>query len=78
MAQAMVQVLKQTGDNLTRENIMRQAASIKGLELDMLMPGIKISTAPDDFAPIKSIQLRRLVGERWQPFGPVIEANPGP
>ncbi len=78
MAQAMVQVLKQTGDNLTRENIMRQAASIKGLELDMLMPGIKISTAPDDFAPIKSIQLRRLVGERWQPFGAVIEANPGP
>lgn len=78
MAQAMVRVLKQTGDNLTRENIMRQAASIKGLELDMLMPGIKISTAPDDFAPIKSIQLRRLVGERWQPFGPVIEANPGP
>ncbi|TXJ13769.1 MAG: branched-chain amino acid ABC transporter substrate-binding protein [Afipia sp.] len=78
MAQAMVQVLKQAGDNLTRENIMRQAASIKGLELDMLMPGIKISTGPDDFAPIKSIQLRRLVGERWQPFGPVIEANSGP
>ena len=44
----------------------------------MLMPGIKISTGPDDFAPIKSIQLRRLVGERWQPFGPVIEANSGP
>ena len=78
MAQAMVQVLKQAGDNLTRENIMRQAASIKGLELDMLMPGIKISTGPDDFAPIKSIQLRRLVGVRWQPFGPVIEANSGP
>jgi len=78
MAQAMVQVLKQAGDNLTRDNIMRQAASIKGLELDMLMPGVKISTGPDDFAPIKSIQLRQLVGERWQPFGPVIEANSGP
>lgn len=57
---------------------MRQAASIKGLELDMLMPGIKISTSLDDFAPIKSVQLRRLVGERWQPFGQVIEANSGP
>lgn len=78
MAQTMVQVLKQAGDNLTRENVMRQAASIKGLELDMLMPGIKISTGPDDFAPIKSMQLRRLVGERWQPFGQVIEANSGP
>lgn len=78
MAQTMVQVLKQADDNLTRENVMRQAASIKGLELDMLMPGIKISTSPDDFAPIKSIQLRRLVGERWQPFGQVIEANSGP
>jgi len=78
MAQAMVQVLKQAGDNLTRDNIMRQAASIKGLELDMLMPGVRISTGPDDFAPIKSVQLRRLVGERWQPFGSVIEANSGP
>lgn len=78
MAQTMVQVLKQAGDNLTRENVMRQAASMKGLELDMLMPGIKISTGPDDFAPIKSMQLRRLVGERWQPFGQVIEANSGP
>ena len=78
MAQTMVQVLKQAGDNLTRDNIMRQAASLKSLELDMLMPGIKISTGPDDFAPIKSVQLRRLVGERWQPFGQVIEANSGP
>ncbi|CAN5400962.1 ABC transporter substrate-binding protein [soil metagenome] len=78
MAQTMVQVLKQAGDELTRENVMRQAANIKGLELDMLMPGIQISTRPDDFAPIKSVQLRRLVGERWQPFGQVIEANSGP
>lgn len=78
MAQTMVQVLKQAGDNLTRENVMRQAAGLKGLELDMLMPGIRISTGPDDFAPIKSMQLRRLVGERWQPFGQVIEANSGP
>ena len=78
MAQTMVQVLKNAVYNRTRENVMRQAASLKGLELDMLMPGIKISTGPDDFAPIKSMQLRRLVGERWQPFGQVIEANSGP
>lgn len=78
MAQTMVQVLKHAGDELTRENVMRQAANIRGLKLDMLMPGIQISTSPDDFAPIKSVQLRRLVGERWQPFGQVIEANSGP
>ncbi len=78
MAQVMAQVLKQAGDTLTRENIMRQAANIKDLEIDMLMPGIKVSTSPNDFAPVKSIQLRRLVGERWQAFGPVIEAGAGP
>ncbi|WP_456843296.1 ABC transporter substrate-binding protein [Bradyrhizobium sp. USDA 4486] len=78
MAQALVHVLKQAGDDLTRENIMRQAAAIRGLEIDMLMPGIKVTTGPDDFAPVESIQLRRLVGERWQAFGPVIEAATDP
>jgi len=78
MAQTLVQVLKQAGDDLTRPNIMRQAANIRNLEFDMLLPGIKVSTSPDDFGPVKSMQLRRLVGERWQPFGPVIEAAAGP
>jgi branched-chain amino acid transport system substrate-binding protein len=78
MAQTLVHVLKQAGDDLTRENVMHQAANIKNLEIDMLMPGIKVNTGPDDFAPVKSMQLRRLVGERWQPFGPVIEAAAGP
>jgi ABC-type branched-subunit amino acid transport system substrate-binding protein len=78
MAQTLVQVLKQAGDDLTRQNIMRHAANIRNLEIDMLMPGIKVNTGPDDFAPVKSMQLRRLVGERWQPFGPVIEAAAGP
>ncbi|MCF2524761.1 ABC transporter substrate-binding protein [Bradyrhizobium sp. G127] len=78
MAQTMVQVLKLAGDDLTRENIMRQATNLKGLELDMLLPGIRINTAPDDLAPIKSMQLRRLVGERWETFGGVIEAAPMP
>ncbi|MCC8936576.1 ABC transporter substrate-binding protein [Bradyrhizobium sp. Arg68] len=78
MAQVLTQVLKQAGNDLTRENIMRQAANLKDLEFDMLMPGIKIKTSSDDFAPVEAIQLRQLVGERWQPFGPVIEATAGP
>lgn len=78
MAQTMVQVLKQAGNDLTRENIMRQAANIRDLEVDMLLPGIKINTSADDFAPVRSIQLRRVSGERWQLFGNVIEVATGP
>jgi branched-chain amino acid transport system substrate-binding protein len=76
MSQLLVQVLKQSGDDLTRANVMRQAANIKQTEFDMLMPGIRISTSPDDFAPVKSMQLRRIAGERWQPFGSVIDLEP--
>ena len=54
VAQSLVQVLKQCGDNLTRENIMKQAANIKDLELDGLLPGIKVNTSPTDFAPISA------------------------
>src|SRR5206468_11895783 len=60
--------LEQAGENLTRENIMRQAANSMDLEIDMLMPGIKVNTSPHDSGPAKSIQLRRLVSERGQPF----------
>jgi branched-chain amino acid transport system substrate-binding protein len=74
LAQVMVHVLETAGDDLTRVNIMRQATSIKDLEVDMLLPGIKVNTGPDDFTPVKGIQLRRLSGERWQAFGPVLEA----
>ena len=52
VAQTMVQTLKQAGDNLTRENVMKEAANLKNLELDGLLPGIKINTSPTDFAPI--------------------------
>ena len=52
VAQGIVQVLKQCGDNLTRENVMKQAASLKNLELGGLLPGIKVNTSPTDFAPI--------------------------
>jgi branched-chain amino acid transport system substrate-binding protein len=76
-AQTLVQVLKQSGDNLTRENVMKQAASLKNLELDMLLPGIRINTGPNDFAPIKQMQMERFNGESWDLFGPIISGEVG-
>jgi len=75
VAQNLVYVLKQAGDDLTRENIMKQAASIKDLELPMLLPGIKISTGPNDFAPIKQMQLMKFDGKSWELFGAVLSAE---
>jgi branched-chain amino acid transport system substrate-binding protein len=74
-ARTLEQVLKQAGDNLTRANIMKQAASLKNLELDTLLPGIKINTSPDDFAPIEAVQLARFNGEQYELFGEVISAD---
>jgi len=71
-AQTPVQVLKQCGDNLTRENVMKQAASLKDLQLAILLPGIKINTSPTDFAPIQAEQLIRFDGKQWVRFGEVI------
>ncbi len=68
----LVQVLKQCGDNLTRENVMKQAASIKGQVLPMLLPGVVISTSATDFAPIKQMQLAKFDGTNWVYFGPVM------
>ena len=62
VAQGLVQVLKACGDNLTRENVMKQAASIKDLELGGLLPGIKVNTSPTDFAPISQVQLLQVQG----------------
>ena len=75
IAQTTVQVLKQCGDNLTRENVMTQAANLYGLELPMLLPGIAINTDATDFAPIKLAQMRRFDGERYVPFGPVLSGT---
>ena len=72
VAQTLVAVLRQCGDDLTRENIMKQAANLKDLEIDGLLPGIKIHTSPADFAPIKQLQLMRFKGENWELFGPVM------
>jgi ABC-type branched-subunit amino acid transport system substrate-binding protein len=77
VAQTLVHVLKQCGDNLTRENIMKQAASIKDFRTEVMLPGIKINTGPDDFAPISQLQLMRFKGERWNLFGDVISADVG-
>ena len=70
----MVAVLKASGDNLTRENVMKQAASIHDEKLPMLLPGITVSTA-DDFAPIKQMQLEKFDGTTWQLFGEVISGS---
>jgi branched-chain amino acid transport system substrate-binding protein len=77
VAQTMVYVLKQCGDDLTHENVMKQAASIKGLELDGLLPGIKIRTSATDFAPIQQLRLQKLQGETWHLFGEIISAEVG-
>jgi len=74
-AQTMVAVLKACGDNLTRENLMKQAASIRDLQLPMLLPGIIISTSANDFAPIKQMQLQKFDGTTWQLFGEVISGS---
>jgi ABC-type branched-subunit amino acid transport system substrate-binding protein len=73
--QTMVQVLKQCGDNLTRENIMKEAANLHDFTVPMLLPGIKINTSPTDFAPIKQMQMQRFDGERWNLFGPVLSGE---
>ncbi len=72
LAATLVQVLKQCGDDLSRENVMKQAANLHDFKLRMLLPGISINTTPTDFAPIKQVQMGRFDGDRWQLFGPLL------
>jgi branched-chain amino acid transport system substrate-binding protein len=72
VAQTLVKVLEMCGDDLTRANVMKQAASLRDFEPDTLLPGIKISTSATDFAPIKQLQMMRFKGETWELFGGVI------
>ena len=72
VAAMLIQVLKQCGDDLSRENIMRQAANLKDLELPMLLPGIKVNTSADNYYPIRQMQLARFNGESWELFGDII------
>ena len=71
-AQGLAQVLKQCGDNLTRENVMKQAASLKDFAPTLALPGIKVNTGPDDFAPFAQMQLARFDGKEWVRFGEIL------
>ena len=71
VARTLVEVLKQCGADLSRENIMKQAASLKNFDPGLLLPGIKINTSSNDFAPIEQLQLMRFEGKSWHLFGPV-------
>ncbi|TMJ23350.1 MAG: ABC transporter substrate-binding protein [Alphaproteobacteria bacterium] len=77
VAQTMIQVLKQCGDDLTRANVMKQAANLKDFRTEVLLPGVTINTSPTDFAPISQLQLQRFKGERWELFGDVISGDVG-
>uniref|UniRef100_UPI0025C5C59C ABC transporter substrate-binding protein n=1 Tax=Bradyrhizobium sp. TaxID=376 RepID=UPI0025C5C59C len=77
VAQGLVHVLKACGDDLTRANVMKQAASIKDLELGGLLPGIKVNTSATDFAPISQMQLMKFKGETWERFGEVLSGDVG-
>ncbi|MDA9530908.1 MULTISPECIES: ABC transporter substrate-binding protein [Bradyrhizobium] len=77
VSQGLVHVLKACGDNLTRENIMKQAASIRDFEPAGLLPGIKVNTSASDFAPLSQLQLIRFKGEHWERFGEVLSGDVG-
>ncbi|NLS72055.1 branched-chain amino acid ABC transporter substrate-binding protein [Bradyrhizobium brasilense] len=77
VSQGLVHVLKACGDNLTRENIMKQAASIRDYEPGGLLPGVKVNTSATDFAPLSQLQLIRFKGETWERFGEVLSADVG-
>jgi branched-chain amino acid transport system substrate-binding protein len=74
-AQTMVKVLEMCGDNLTRENVMKQAASLKNFVPDTLLPGVAINTSATDFAPVKQLQMMRFKGEKWDLFGDIISGE---
>jgi len=75
VTQSLVQVLKQCGDELTRANVMKQAANLKDLQLGLLLPGIKINTSATDWYPIKQMQMQQFDGQRWVPIGPILSGE---
>jgi branched-chain amino acid transport system substrate-binding protein len=75
VAHTMIETLKKAGDNLTRENVMKQAASLKGFEAPLLLPGVKINTSPTDFYPIQSVQLARVKGSGFEMFGKIMASE---
>ncbi len=77
VGQTLAQVLKQCGDNLTRANVMKQAANLKNLDLPMLLPGIKINTSPTDYYPLEQMQMQQFDGKEWKPVGPIMSGELG-
>jgi len=77
VAQGLEQVLRACGDDLTRANVMKQAASIKDFEPRGLLPGVKVNTSATDFAPISQLQLMKFKGETWELFGDVLTGDVG-
>ena len=71
--QLLIHVLKQCGDDLTRENVMKQATSLKNVQLDLSLPGIVGNTSPTDYRVNKQLQMMKFNGERWELFGPILE-----
>jgi branched-chain amino acid transport system substrate-binding protein len=72
----MVQVFRQCGDDLTRENVVKQAANLKNVRSGALLPGIMVNTSPTDYYPVEQLQLMRFKGESWEMFGEVIDVAP--
>jgi branched-chain amino acid transport system substrate-binding protein len=77
-AQTLVKALEQCGDDLTRANLMKQAAGLKDFTPDTLLPGVKINTGPNDFAPISQLQMQRFKGEKWEQFGDILNGDVAP
>ncbi len=74
----MVEILKRCGDNLTRENIMKQVANLHDIQLDLLLPGILGNTSPTDYRVIKQFQMMKFNGERWELFGSIVTDRDNP
>ena len=75
VSQAMVDVLKACGNNLTRANVMKQAANMKNVAIKGLLPGIKVNTSPTDYAPLDQLQLEKFEGKSWKRFGPILSGG---
>ena len=75
LGQAMEHVIRKAGKNLTRRNLMKQAASIRNLRLPMLLPGIVINTAANDYLMIDQLQMKRFDGKQWVLFGPLVSGR---
>jgi branched-chain amino acid transport system substrate-binding protein len=72
-----MKLLTQCGDDLTRENVMRQAANMVNMDIPLLLPGIKINTSPTNFSPIRSVQMARFEGDHWTLFGDLLTQTSG-